>query len=415
MQYSEDGSRAFVITTTPGTATKPWGTTVAVVDAATGLTVAAPITVDGKFDSLYSSSQYLSGTAINRAALITTGFDGLGRPTTTVTTINTDDGTVVDPTPLVLNGQLARVQSLHEGRAAYLVTETIDSSGAPTSTTVTLVNFADGTRMSRTSAPTFPGRFDSLEIVGNDALLSYTDHGRTYLAVIEGDGNPADDQIGKQVGRSIELPANQAYPAIVSEYFSDNGFQSNAVILGKTADPTGRQTTTLTTIDVSTGLSTATLVLNGRTDDLNYLQYNQDRAYVIIKAASTPTSPATTSVVVIDRGTASAVTPTPVTGTFDSLVFDPDPLHNRALLITTETDTKGATITHVTIINTDTATPIGPPINLAGQPADTAIIWSDDNDPTPQATLITTATKPGTTTTITTLTTIDLAAGTTKT
>ena len=236
VQYSADGSRAFVITTTPGTATKPWGTTVAVVDTATGLTVAAPITVDGKFDPLYSSSQYLSGTAINRAALITTGFDGLGRPTTTVTTINTDDGTVVDPTPLVLTGQLAKVQSLHEGRAAYLVTETIDSSGAPTSTTVTLVNFADGTRMSRTSAPTFPGRFDSLEIVGNDALLSYTDHGRTYLAVIEGDGNPADDQIGKQVGRSIELPANQAYPAIVSEYFSDNGFQSNAVILGKTAD-----------------------------------------------------------------------------------------------------------------------------------------------------------------------------------
>jgi len=68
----------------------------------------------------------------------------------------------------------------------------------------------------------------------------------------------------------------------------------------------------------------------------------------------------------------------------------------------------------VTIINTDTATPIGPPINLAGQPADTAIIWSDDNDPTPQATLITTGLdKTGAT--ITTLTTIDLAAGTTKT
>ena len=391
MQYSEDGSRAFVITTTPGTATKPGRTTVAVVNTDTGITVAAPITVDGTFDSLYSNSQYLSGTAINRAALITTGFDGLGRPTTTVTTINTDDGTVVDPTPLVLNGQLAKVQSLHEGRAAYVVTETIDSSGAPTSTTVTLVNFADGTRMSTTSIPTFPGRFDSLEIVGNDALLTYTDHGHTYLAVIEGDST---GQIGKQVGRSVELPGPPAYPAIVSEYFSDNGFQSTAVILSNTADPAGRQTTTLTTIDVSTGLSTATLVLNGRPDDPNYLQYNQDRAYVIIKAASTPTSPATTSVVVIDRGTASAVTPIPVTGTFDALVFEPNNLQDRALLVTTETNTKGATTTHVTIINTDTATPIGPPINLAGQPADTAIIWSDDNDPTPQATLITTATRP---------------------
>ena len=135
-------------------------------------------------------------------------------------------------------------------------------------------------------------------------------------------------------------------------------------------------------------------MLNGRPDDPNYLQYNQDRAYVIIKAASTPTSPATTSVVVIDRGTASAVTPIPVTGTFDALVFEPNNLQDRALLVTTETNTKGATTTHVTIINTDTATPIGPPINLAGQPADTAIIWSDDNDPTPQATLITTATRP---------------------
>jgi hypothetical protein len=135
---------------------------------------------------------------------------------------------------------------------------------------------------------------------------------------------------------------------------------------------------------------------------------------VIIEAASTPTSPATTSVVVIDRGTASAVTPIPVTGTFDALVFEPNNLQDRALLVTTETNTKGATTTHVTIINTDTATPIGPPINLAGQPADTAIIWSDDNDPTPQATLITTGLdKTGAT--ITTLTTIDLAAGTTKT
>lgn len=178
----------------------------------------------------------------------------------------------------------------------------------------------------------------------------------------------------------------------------------------------GRPTTTLTTIDVSTGLSTATLVLNGRPDDPNYLQSNQDRSYVITEVASTSTSPATTSVAVIDRGTASAVTPIPVTGQFDALVFDPNTLHDRALLFTTETDTKsGATITHVTIIDTDTATPIGPPINLAGQLADTAIIWSDDDDPTPQATLITTATKPGTTTTITTLTTIDLAAGTTQT
>ena len=110
---------------------------------------------------------------------------------------------------------------------------------------------------------------------------------------------------------------------------------------------------------------------------------------MITEVASTQTSPATTSVAVIDRGTVSAVTPIPVTGTFDALVFDPDPLHNRALLLTTDT-VKGIT-THVTIINTDTTTPIGPPIDLTGQrikligqPADIAIIWSDDDDPTPK-------------------------------
>ena len=48
------------------------------------------------------------------------------------------------------------------------------------------------------------------------------------------------------------------------------------------------------------------------------------------------------------------------------------------------------------IIDTNTATQIGPAINLAGQPADTAVIWSDDGDLfnlTPRATLITT--RPG--------------------
>ena len=138
----------------------------------------------------------------------------------------------------------------------------------------------------------------------------------------------------------------------------------------------GRPTTTLTTIDVSTGLSTATLVLNGRPDDPNYLQSNQDRSYVITEVASTPTSPATTSVAVIDRGTASAVTPIPVTGQFDALVFDPNTSTTAPYCSPRKPTPNGATITHVTIIDTDTATPIGPPINLAGQPADTAIIWS---------------------------------------
>ena len=61
MQYSEDGSRAFVITKTPGTATTPGRTTVAVVDTATGITKTYPITVDGTFDSLYPTSRYVSG------------------------------------------------------------------------------------------------------------------------------------------------------------------------------------------------------------------------------------------------------------------------------------------------------------------------------------------------------------------
>ena len=127
---------------------------------------------------------------------------------------------------------------------------------------MTLVDLGTGARMSTTS-PAFAGRFDSLEIVGNDALLTYTDGTHTRLAVIEGDDNSAV-QIGRQVGQSVALPGPQAYPAIVSEYFSDGGFQSHAVILSNTVDQQGRPTTTLTTIDVSTGQSTGTLVLNGR-------------------------------------------------------------------------------------------------------------------------------------------------------
>jgi hypothetical protein len=144
---------------------------------------------------------------------------------------------------------------------------------------------------------------------------------------------------------------------------------------------------------------------------MHSVQYSEDgsQAYVITEAAPTPASPAgTTSVAVITQGTAVAVTPTPVTGftgQFDSLVLDPDTLQDRALLFTTETDTKGTTTTHVAIIDTSTATQTGPAINLAGQPADSAVIWSPDGT---RATLITTGLdKLGATTT--TLTTIDVA------
>ena len=85
----------------------------------------------------------------------------------------------------------------------------------------------------------------------------------------------------------------------------------------------------------------------------------------------------------ITQGTAVAVTPTQVngfTGQFNSLVIDPNTPQNRALLLTTDTHIKGTTTTHVAIIDTNTATQIGPAINLAGQPADTAVIWSDDGD-----------------------------------
>ena len=160
VQYNEDGSRAFVITQTSGTATSSARTTVAVVDTATGLTVGTPITVDGTFDSLYPTSQNLNGTTINRAAIITTVVDSSGRPGTTVTTIDTDTGAVVN-SPLVLPGQLSEVQSVHNGRAAYLVTEVKNSSGVTTATIVTLVDTHTGTTMGTTPAL---GSFDSLQL-----------------------------------------------------------------------------------------------------------------------------------------------------------------------------------------------------------------------------------------------------------
>jgi hypothetical protein len=232
------------------------------------------------------------------------------------------------------------------------------------------------------------------------------------MAVLDGD-------TGTQIGHtSVELPGPQAYPAIV--YSVENGGQpvSRAVIITYTADNQGRLTTTLTTIDLLTGDDVNTLVVQGRSpDEAHAVQYSEDgsQAYLITETPPPAANLAgTTSVTLITQGTAVAVTPTQVngfTGQFNSLVIDPN-TPDRALLFTTDT-IKGTT-THVAIIDTNAATQIGPAINLAGQPADTAVIWSDDGDPTPQATLITTGLdKTGAT--ITTLTTIDLAAGTTKT
>ena len=70
-------------------------------------------------------------------------LDRQDHPTTTVTTIDTDTGAVVDPThPLVLPGQPSEsgVQSVHEGQAVYLVTEVANSTVGESTITVTLID-----------------------------------------------------------------------------------------------------------------------------------------------------------------------------------------------------------------------------------------------------------------------------------
>ena len=91
--------------------------------------------------------------------------------------------------------------------------------------------------MTTTPSPTFTGSFRSLELSGNDALITYRDGAHIYMAVLDGDHfRPTARSATPQIRRA--LPGPQAYPAIV--YSADNGGQpvSRAVIITYTADPT---------------------------------------------------------------------------------------------------------------------------------------------------------------------------------
>jgi hypothetical protein len=274
VQYSQNGSRAYLITDTSTAGVQRF--TVATVDTVTGLTPnqAAPLTFDGELHALVLNPNqtralinYSDGPDSHLAILNTStatqvgstatlpgqfpsGIDAIilsadssrasfiteaANQTTKVTTYQLNNGVVDSNRTLTINGWPRVVQYNPDRSLAFVIAETPESLGDPTSTSVGIVITATG------GSPSLPftltGEFDSLVFGGNSrALLTYTDSaGISHVAIIN------TTTTSSPVTRTIDLTGQPTGTTILS----NNGI--TAVIITTTAN----DTTALTTIDLS--------------------------------------------------------------------------------------------------------------------------------------------------------------------
>jgi VCBS repeat-containing protein len=266
--------------------------------------------------------------------------------TVTITVVaDTGTGQVVSA-PVSVAGGFDSLVFSPDGHAV-LVTDGVGVGGNP-NTTVTVQDATDGTG---SHSVTTGGQFGSLQFsdTGDTALLTTNTIDRNTGAITGTFVSVISTATGGQVGDGVTLTGQSAHPPMV---IANTGGPDVGVVF--TQSGPALSSTTVTTVDLSTGNKLDSQVLNA---PLSAVQYDPSTktAYVITSVAASGPTAASTSVAIV--GGDGQITPVTIPGgTFVSLTPDSDHLHAGIITNTstgkttlTTIDTDGTTIATVTI------------------------------------------------------------------
>ena len=396
---SEDGTRAYQTTYVYNSGTSSYTTVVTAIHVSEGTVVGEPIALHG-FP--------INGVGLNeggtRAYQTTYVHDpNTGRSSTVVAVINPTDGTVVND-PLTLNGSpIGGLVFSQDGTRAYQTT-TVNDPGTGWSSTVTVIDPTDGTVV---GDPLTLNGFPSVGLVfSQDGTRAYqtttmndpgTGSSSTVVAVID----PTD---GSLVGDPLILNGSPSGGLVFSED-GTRAYQITYVHYPGTAP----SSTMVAVIDPTDGTVVAdALTLNGF--PTGGLVFSQDgtRAYQTTSVYDPGTSSYTTVVTAIDptSGRISCETVTLNGSPTGGLVFSED--GTRAYQTTSVYDPGTSSYTTVvTAIDPTDRSLIGDPVTLNGYPSG-GLVFSQDGTRAYQTTTIN---DPGTGSSSTVMAVIDPTDG----